>query len=152
MKKKLKCVQKSKKFDFLDDSTHCQNFDYFLSEGAKGYDSNVLNTIGRDMVRRFLQHKCRMAKPADDNSKCPDMKIYPQNVFHPFTQDDDKRVWNKTRPNQEIMDRIQNSYAIQLSSSRSNAVKLTRDDRSVINVVAEKNCPAVYCSADTFNN
>lgn len=125
---------------------------FFSSDAAKTYKNNEWGSIGRDVITRFLQRQCKMATAADDNSRCREMKIYPQNMFHPFALIDDSKVWNTTQPNQEMMDRSNSSYTIHLWSSWSNAYKLKVDDRSVVNVIAGKNCPAIYFSADNFNN
>lgn len=92
-----------------------------------------------------------MEKRGDDNSQCPEMTIYPRNMFHPFGFVDDANVWNKTEPNADMLDRCRDGYAVHLWSSRSKAVHLNTDDRSVVNVLAAKNCPTIYHLDTTFD-
>lgn len=103
------------------------------------------------MIAECMMRKCKMSKIGDDNSACPEMKIYPQNMFHPFAWADDEAVWNITETNQLMMDRIKDSLMIHLWSSRSKVWDLKITDKSVINVVASKNCPKMYNLDNHFN-
>lgn len=92
-----------------------------------------------------------MEKLGDDNSQCPEMTIYPQYMFHPFEWVDDASVWNKTEPNAKMLEKSRHSYAVHLWSSRSKDFHLNIDDKSVINVLAAKNCPTIYNLDASFN-
>lgn len=123
----------------------------FLSEGGRGYNSSEWGTIGRDMIARVLRRKCKMAKYADDNSVCPEMKIYPQNMFHPFAWQDDPYVWDTTETNTTFLDLVKDSYAVHLWSSRTQFFELNTDDKSVVNVIAANNCPRIYRLESIFD-
>lgn len=92
-----------------------------------------------------------MAKSFDDNSACPQMKIYPQMFFHPFAWKDDGDVWDVSNTNAAMMDLIKDSYAVHLWSSRTQYFGLSIDDKSVVNVVAASNCPKIYHLESVFD-
>lgn len=99
----------------------------------------------------LLRRKCKMVECTDDNAACPEMKIYSRNNFHPFGDSDDDGVWNTTATNATLIDRIKDSYTIHLWASRTSAITLNIDDKSVVNVVAAKHCPKIYNLDSSFN-
>lgn len=103
------------------------------------------------MIARVLRHRCKMSKHGDDNSLCPEMKIYPQNMFHPFAWDHDPYVWDPVETNFTMLNMIKDSYAVHLWSSRTQFFQLDTDDKSVVNVIAARHCPKIYHMEPIFD-
>lgn len=121
------------------------------SRGTKVYDPEVWAIIGPKLLTHVAKNECKMEKSTDDNSICPELKIFHYTAFHPFIIHEEDRLWNRSSTDMELLNKMKDSYVGHLWTSRSTNRKLNVDDKSVVNVLARENCPRIYTSSYEFN-